>query len=57
MRYVLRDPLAWDLVLSVNVDSVPSNHLGKGLGNTLGESFWLGTPTAKDTVITLVGAS
>ncbi|MGF1742207.1 type VI secretion system baseplate subunit TssG [Vibrio profundum] len=57
MKFILRDPLAWDLVLDVNLDSVPKNDLGHGSGNVLGETFWLGNPAKKDTKIKLQGSA
>ncbi len=54
MRFILRDPLAWDLKIAVELDSVPKNSLGHQ--NSLGQTFWLGKPKQKDTQIRLIGS-
>ncbi|MCL9783490.1 type VI secretion system baseplate subunit TssG [Vibrio sp. S4M6] len=55
MAFILRDPLAWDLVITVNLASVPKNSLGHTMGNTLGKSCWLGTPSAENTKVVIPG--
>lgn len=56
MRFILRDPMAWDLNLTVNLDTVPPNTLGQGQGNQLGQTLWLGSPTPKDATICFIGS-
>lgn len=56
MRFILRDPMSWDLKLTVNLDSIPENKLGNGEGNQLGQTFWLGNPGDKDAKIRLIGS-
>jgi type VI secretion system protein ImpH len=56
MRFILRDPMAWDLNLTVNLDTVPRNTLGQGQGNQLGQTLWLGSPTPKDATICFIGS-
>ncbi|MGF1696326.1 type VI secretion system baseplate subunit TssG [Vibrio lamellibrachiae] len=55
MKFILRDPMAWDLKLSVDLDTIPTNELGKGDGNVLGHTMWLGKPTKKDAQIKVIG--
>ncbi|MGF1727557.1 type VI secretion system baseplate subunit TssG [Photobacterium nomapromontoriensis] len=56
MRFILRDPMAWDLKLAVNVDTIPENKLGQGQSNNLGQTFWLGHPSNKDAKIKVIGS-
>ncbi|MDF4740948.1 type VI secretion system baseplate subunit TssG, partial [Vibrio parahaemolyticus] len=56
MRFILRDPMSWDLKLTVNLDSIPNNQLGNGEGNNLGQTFWLGNPTDEDVKIRVIGS-
>ncbi|WP_299015014.1 type VI secretion system baseplate subunit TssG [uncultured Photobacterium sp.] len=57
MRFILRDPIAWDLKLSVNTETIPVNRLGQGSGNSLGQTMWLGMPTNKDNRIKIIGGA
>ncbi len=56
MRFILRDPMSWDLKLTVNLDTLPDNELGQGEGNRLGQTFWLGKPSEKDAHIKMIGS-
>lgn len=56
MRFILRDPMSWDLKLTVNLDSIPDNQLGNGEGNHLGQTFWLGSPSEADAKIRVIGS-
>lgn len=56
IRFILRDPMAWDLKMRVKLDTVPQNSLGQGEGNVLGQTAWLGIPTEDDTQIRLIGS-
>ncbi|MGF1751775.1 type VI secretion system baseplate subunit TssG [Vibrio cionasavignyae] len=56
MRFILRDPMSWDLMLTVDLDSIPKNMLGQGKGNNLGQTFWLGKPSAQDAQIKVIGS-
>ena len=56
MRFILRDPMCWDLQLNVNLDTIPENCLGQGKGNLLGQTVWLGKPTRKDVKIKMIGS-
>ncbi len=56
MRFILRDPMAWDLKLSVKLETIPENELGRGEGNLLGQTFWLGNPGEKDVNIRVIGS-
>ncbi|AIW13557.1 type VI secretion system baseplate subunit TssG [Vibrio tubiashii] len=56
MRFILRDPMSWDLKLTVNLDTVPENKLGHGEGNRLGQTIWLGAPSEKDVKIKVIGS-
>ncbi|GLT16499.1 type VI secretion protein [Vibrio zhanjiangensis] len=55
MQFILRDPLAWDLVMKVKLETIPKNALGNGEGNLLGQTLWLGTPDRKDVSIKQIG--
>ncbi|WP_047046453.1 type VI secretion system baseplate subunit TssG [Vibrio mexicanus] len=55
MRFILRDPMSWDLVLTVDVKTVPKNKLGHGEANRLGQTLWLGNPTSHDMSIHAIG--
>ncbi|PKF48664.1 type VI secretion system baseplate subunit TssG, partial [Enterovibrio nigricans] len=56
MRFILRDPVAWDLKMRLKLDDMPKNQLGQGKGNQLGQTIWLGGPKEKDANIRLVGS-
>lgn len=56
MRFILRDPMSWDLKLTVNLDAIPKNKLGHGKGNSLGQTAWLGQSSEKDAKITVLGS-
>ncbi len=56
MKFILRDPMAWDLKLTVTLDTLPKNLLGSGNGNSLGKTFWLGQPSHKDGKIKVIGS-
>ncbi|MCG9595580.1 type VI secretion system baseplate subunit TssG [Vibrio sp. Isolate25] len=55
MQFILRDPLAWDLIMKVKLDTIPKNELGRGEGNLLGQTVWLGQPEQKDASIKQIG--
>ncbi|MDN3611776.1 type VI secretion system baseplate subunit TssG [Vibrio ostreicida] len=55
MQFILRDPLAWDLIMKVRLDTVPKNQLGQGEGNLLGQTIWLGAPSLSDVSIKQIG--
>lgn len=55
MQFILRDPLAWDLIMKVKLDTIPKNELGQGEGNLLGQTMWLGDPGTKDASIKQIG--
>ncbi|MFY2507290.1 type VI secretion system baseplate subunit TssG [Vibrio pectenicida] len=55
MQFILRDPLAWDMIMKVKLETIPKNALGKGEGNLLGQTLWLGTPELKDVSIKQIG--
>ncbi|OCH27525.1 type VI secretion protein [Aliivibrio fischeri] len=57
MKFILCDPMAWDLKLTVRNKSLPINQLGDGLGNELGQTFWLGTTKGEETKIKIVGSN
>lgn len=56
MKFILRDPMSWDLKLTVNLDSIPKSKLGSEKGNSLGQTFWLGNPNPKDAKISMIGS-
>lgn len=56
MRFIMRDPMSWDLKLTVNLETIPENSLGQGDGNQLGQTLWLGTPSLKDAKIKVIGS-
>lgn len=56
MKFILCDPMAWDLKLSVDNDRLPQNQLGNGKGNSLGQTLWLGSPADKYTNIKITGS-
>lgn len=53
MRFILRDPLVWDLKMRLNLTAIPLNRLGRK--EKLGQTIWLGSPTAKDAQTRLIG--
>lgn len=55
MRFILRDPMAWDLKLEVNSESLPTNILGGSKGNTLGQTLWLGNHQGHNEEIIIIG--
>ena len=55
MQFILRDPLAWDMIMKVRLETIPKNTLGKGEGNLLGQTLWLGAPARKDVSIKQIG--
>lgn len=57
MKFILSDPMAWDLKLTVKNDTIPKNKLGDGIGNELGQTCWLGNIDKEDTVIKIVGSN
>lgn len=57
MKFILCDPIAWDLKLIVKNNSIPKNALGDGAGNELGQTCWLGNINKEDTVIKIVGSN
>ncbi len=56
IRFILRDPMEWDLKVKVMLSDIPQNRLGSPQGSCLGQTFWLGTPKEDDTRIRLVGS-
>lgn len=56
MRFILRDPMSWDLKMTVNLDTIPENKLGSEHGNSLGQTFWLGKPNPDDAEIKVIGS-
>jgi len=56
MKFILIDPLAWDIKIKVNNNTLPKNTLGGGEGNTLGQTCWLGVPRDNDNIITITGS-
>ncbi|WP_234493932.1 type VI secretion system baseplate subunit TssG [Vibrio maritimus] len=56
MRFILRDPMSWDLKLTVSLHTLPKNCLGQGEGNQLGQTLWLGGPKPKDAKISFIGS-
>ncbi|CAM2836033.1 type VI secretion system baseplate subunit TssG [Moritella viscosa] len=55
MKFILIDPLAWDIKIKVKNKTLPKNVLGRGEGNTLGQTFWLGTSHDNDNIISIAG--
>ncbi|WP_413111693.1 type VI secretion system baseplate subunit TssG [Thaumasiovibrio sp. DFM-14] len=55
MKFVLIDPLAWDLKLIISSAELPRNSLGEGEGNSLGQTFWLGELTGSNEEIIMSG--
>ncbi|MFA0115931.1 type VI secretion system baseplate subunit TssG [Vibrio sp. SNU_ST1] len=55
MRFILRDPMSWDLRLTVDIGSIPKNQLGQGNGASLGQTLWLGQASEKDAKIRVIG--
>lgn len=55
MRFILRDPMAWDLKLEVTAESLPTNNLGRGEGNILGQTLWLGNHKGHNEEIIIIG--
>ncbi len=53
MRFILRDPMSWDLRLTVDICSIPKNQLGQGA--SLGQTLWLGQASEKDAKIRVIG--
>ncbi|MFB9134102.1 type VI secretion system baseplate subunit TssG [Vibrio olivae] len=56
MQFILRDPMSWDLKLTVNLDTIPHNQLGQGKGNKLGQTLWLGQAKEGDAKIKVIGS-
>tara|TARA_B100001059_G_scaffold234925_1_gene278929 strand:+ start:613 stop:1611 length:999 start_codon:yes stop_codon:yes gene_type:complete len=56
MRFILRDPMCWDLKLTVDLDTVPKNRLGQGDSTSLGQTFWLGQASRKEAKIRVIGS-
>lgn len=54
MRFILRDPVVWDLKMRLTVAAIPLNHLGRG--GLLGQTTWLGNPTAQHAQTRLIGS-
>lgn len=57
MKFILCDPIAWDLKLTVKNQTLPINKLGSGQGNELGQTFWLGKAKGDETEIKIVGSN
>ncbi len=55
MRFILRDPMAWDLKLELKAGQLPNNSLGRENGNILGRTLWLGSQRDAKEVVTVIG--
>jgi len=55
MKFILIDPLAWDIKIKVKNNTLPQNNLGSGKGSALGQTFWLGNPSDNDNIISITG--
>lgn len=53
MRFILRDPLVWDLKMRLKSHAIPHNKLGHG--DLLGQTSWLGSPLGQNAQIRLIG--
>lgn len=56
MRFVLRDPMAWDLKLEVKTDGLPAIILGSKEANRLGQVSWLGKVQDDKQTVVIIGA-
>ncbi|GAB6260820.1 type VI secretion system baseplate subunit TssG [Photobacterium sp. 53610] len=56
MRFVLRDPMAWDLKMEVMNDDLPASVLGAQGANRLGQVSWLGNVQGDKQTVVVIGA-